>query len=291
MSEVSRNPTAADLIRTFLVRRYVQPAQARGDREVAIRAGDVHREIGLDNRMPAVCSVLDGRIFREANGLELIERSGPPQGANAVFRFRLPDAASDANSTETAGMSASRFAAALAYAALVHARQRRKGTNIPYISHLMSVSALVMEFGGDEDQAIAGLLHDVLEDCGAWHEAVIRAEFGGRVAEIVVACTDGVPDASGAKPPWRERKQRYLAHLEDASDDVLLVSACDKLHNARAIAADLAAGHDVFARFKAGREGTLWYYAGHLRIFTARMEATHPLVRELHSAVARMEQR
>ncbi|MGH6878873.1 MAG: HD domain-containing protein [Rhizomicrobium sp.] len=186
------------------------------------------------------------------------------------------------------GSSSTRFASALAYATLIHAGQRRKGTSIPYISHLMSVSALVMEFGGDEDLAIAGLLHDALEDCGAWHEPVIRQNWGDRVADIVRACTDGVPDATGKKPPWEERKRAYLAHLQTADADTLLVSACDKLHNARAIAADLPAGHDVFSRFKAGRGGTLWYYDELLCIFRARLGGDSLLARALAEAVDRM---
>jgi (p)ppGpp synthase/HD superfamily hydrolase len=183
-----------------------------------------------------------------------------------------------------------RFASAVAYAALIHAKQRRKGTTIPYVSHVMSVSALIMEFGGGEDQAIAGLFHDALEDCGAWHEGVIRANWGDRVADIVCACTDGVPDARGRKEAWRPRKERYLAHLRKVSDDVLLVSACDKLHNVRAIVADLRAGHDVFARFNkdAGRTGTLWYYAELERIFRERLEGTNPLYREFAVAVKDM---
>lgn len=187
------------------------------------------------------------------------------------------------------GRDNSRFAAALAYAALIHRNQRRKGTDIPYVSHLMSVSALVMEFGGDEDLAIAGLLHDALEDCGAWHESVIRANWGDRVADIVRACTDGVPDVQGQKAPWCERKKKYLAHLETVDDaGVLLVSACDKLHNARAIAADLKSGEDVFGRFKAGRGGTLWYYAELVRIFRKRLGDGSALVRQLEAAVNEM---
>lgn len=181
-----------------------------------------------------------------------------------------------------------RFTAAFDYARVAHAAQKRKGTEIPYLAHLMSVAALVLEFGGDEDQAIAGLLHDAIEDCGAEHEAIIRERFGARVAEIVAACTDGVPDASGKKPPWRERKERYVAHLETASADALLVSGCDKLHNARAIAADLAAGPDVFKRFNGKRDGTLWYYQALVRAFAARLGGDHALVRELDHAVARM---
>src|SRR4051794_11465583 len=100
-----------------------------------------------------------------------------------------------------------RLHAALDYAADAHQNQARKGSAIPYLSHLLGVSSLVVEYGGDEDQAIAGLLHDVLEDCGAQHADPIRQQFGGRVLRIVEALTDGTPDATGQKPPWRERKQ------------------------------------------------------------------------------------
>lgn len=179
-----------------------------------------------------------------------------------------------------------RLASAMAYAALIHGAQKRKGTAIPYVSHLMSVSALVMEFGGDEDQAIAGLLHDALEDCGTEHEKVIRTNYGDRVANIVQACTDGIADAHGEKPDWWGRKSAYLAHLLSAGDETLLVSACDKLHNARAIAADLRAGHDVFSRFKAGREGTQWYYAELLKLFADRLGADAAIVKELAVPVA-----
>jgi (p)ppGpp synthase/HD superfamily hydrolase len=182
----------------------------------------------------------------------------------------------------------SRLSAAFDYARDAHGGQTRKGTAIPYISHLMSVSALVMENGGDEDQAIAGLLHDVLEDCGAQHEAVIRARFGDRVAKIVRDLTDGVPDEEGKKEPWRLRKERFLARHEIMDEDSLLVSLCDKLHNAKTIGVDLRAGHDVFARFKGdiGRDGVLWYYRELLRIFRARLGDAHPLFREFERAVA-----
>jgi GTP pyrophosphokinase len=182
-----------------------------------------------------------------------------------------------------------RLPAALDYAALHHDGQRRKGTNIPYLAHLLGACALVLDYGGDEDQAIAGLLHDVIEDCGEQHRAVVRATFGDRVADMVEGCTDGVPDSEGVKAPWRERKEAYLAHLRDASADTLLVSACDKLHNARAIAADVRGiGADVFTRFKAGRDGTLWYYGALLDVFGARMGQGAPLVVELRAAVAEM---
>ena len=181
-----------------------------------------------------------------------------------------------------------RLASAMAYAALIHGTQKRKGTSIPYVSHLMSVSALVMEFGGDEDQAIAGMLHDSLEDCGAEHEKIIRTNYGDRGADIVRACTDGVSDASGRKPDWRQRKERYVEHLRRASEAGLLVSACDKLHNARAIVADLRAGQDVFARFTAGKEGTLWYYRELVAAFSDRLGRDAPVVRELAAAVSAM---
>ncbi|MBS0561028.1 MAG: HD domain-containing protein, partial [Proteobacteria bacterium] len=141
-----------------------------------------------------------------------------------------------------------RFAEAVAVAAELHDGQRRKGTAIPYLAHLLAVSAIVLEYGGDEDQAIAGLLHDVIEDCGAEHEAAIRTRFGDRVASIVRGCTDADIQP---KPPWQERKEAYLAHLGEAAVDVLLVSAADKLHNSRAIVSDVRAhGEVVFDRFK-----------------------------------------
>ena len=181
-----------------------------------------------------------------------------------------------------------RLPAALTYAAEAHSRQVRKGTDIPYVSHPIGVASLVLEHGGDEDQAIAGLLHDVLEDCGAEHEGPIRAAFGERVAAMVLDCTDGVPDGGGDKAPWRDRKLAYLRHLETVDAAPLLVSACDKLHNARAIASDAAAGQDVFVRFKAGREGTLWYYGSLVEVIGRRLGEGHPLARELAGAVARM---
>ena len=181
--------------------------------------------------------------------------------------------------------SSGRLASALSYAALIHGAQKRKGTTVPYISHLMSVCALVMEYGGDGDLAIAGLLHDALEDCGAEHEKVIRSNWGDRVVNIVLGCTDGVPDAAGQKKNWAERKNAYLAHLRAADLDTVFVSACDKLHNARSIAADLRAGNDVFSRFTAGRDGTLWYYSALLEVFTERLGIDGPLVKELSVAV------
>lgn len=166
-----------------------------------------------------------------------------------------------------------RYTQAIALAARAHEGQNRKGTPIPYITHPVAVAGLVAQFGGDEDQQIAGLLHDVLEDGGPKFAHEITQAFGPRVMEMVQGCTDGVPDAAGEKAPWAERKKAYLAHLAEASNDVLMVSGCDKLSNARAILDDLRnpdVGIKVFERFTAKKEGTLWYYSELSRIFTER---------------------
>jgi (p)ppGpp synthase/HD superfamily hydrolase len=153
----------------------------------------------------------------------------------------------------------SRFERALRYAFRKHAGQSRKGTRVPYISHLLSVAGLVLEAGGDEDLAIAALLHDVVEDCGGLPVLTeVRRKFGKRVASIVEGCSDSMGDP---KPPWRERKVRYLAHLRGGGVGERLVSAADKLHNARTVLHDYRElGEPIFERFKGKRDGTLWYY-------------------------------
>ena len=176
---------------------------------------------------------------------------------------------------------------ALALAVQAHDGQMRKGTAIPYIAHPMGVASIALEFGASEDQAIAALLHDALEDGGSHYASLIEAQFGAAVLALVQACTDGVPDASGAKADWGERKRAYLAHLAEAPDEVLLVSGADKLHNARAIVSDLVTiGPDVFKRFKAGREGTLWYYRTLADVFTRRRA---PMAVMLDAEVRQME--
>ena len=161
-----------------------------------------------------------------------------------------------------------RFLRAFLFAAEKHKRQTRKASIIPYIAHLMGVASLVLEAGGDEDLAIAALLHDVVEDCGGKPMLKeVRRRFGKRVAHVVEGCTD---DDTGAdpKPPWRERKETYLRHLRTADADTRLVSAADKLNNVRSIVSDYrAVGESVWQRFKGGREGTLWYYRTLLEIF------------------------
>ena len=152
-----------------------------------------------------------------------------------------------------------RFLRAFEFAAQKHAGQVRKASTIPYIAHLMGVASLVLEAGGDEDLAIAALLHDVVEDCGgAPMLKQVRRLFGQRVAEVVDGCTDAyeIP-----KPPWRERKEGYLRRLKKENADARLVSAADKLNNIRSILADYrTVGESVWSRFNGGREGTLWYY-------------------------------
>lgn len=153
-----------------------------------------------------------------------------------------------------------RLETALAYAARLHAGQTRKGgEEIPYIAHLLGVCSLTLEAGGDEDQAIAALLHDAAEDQGGRETLEeICGRFGDRVASIVEACTDTFEDP---KPAWRRRKERYLEHLESVPPEALLVACADKLYNARAILQDhRRLGDEVFERFRAGKEATLWYY-------------------------------
>ncbi len=183
-------------------------------------------------------------------------------------------------------MQTQRFEAALIYALHLHAEQKRKGTSIPYISHLLAVAALVLEDGGSEDEAIAALLHDAIEDQGG--EPIrqeIRRRFGDKVVEIVNGCTD---TDQTPKPPWLERKKRYLEHLRSASLEILRVSVADKLHNARSVLADLRQhGEAVWERFNGGREGTLWYYRQLVQVFRGR--CTSFLVEELDRVVSELE--
>jgi GTP pyrophosphokinase len=152
-----------------------------------------------------------------------------------------------------------RFTRAFDFAAVVHASQVRKGTHIPYLAHLMGVASLVLDHGADEDTAIAALLHDAAEDQGGHAMlAQIRARFGERVANIVKGCTDTFEKE---KPEWCTRKQNYIEHLRSADLSTCLVSAADKLHNARAILHDIRnSGVAVFQRFSVSQERSGWYY-------------------------------
>jgi len=179
-----------------------------------------------------------------------------------------------------------RFEEALLFATHLHAKQVRKGSGIPYISHLLAVTALVLEYGGNEDEAIAALLHDAIEDQGGEEtRQKIRQRFGETVVEIVNGCTDA---DTMPKPPWRPRKEAYIAHLHDASTSVLLVSAADKLHNVRTILTDYrVVGEEIWQRFKAGKEGTLWYYRTLLAVYQTR--GVTPLVLELERTLEKLE--
>jgi (p)ppGpp synthase/HD superfamily hydrolase len=179
-----------------------------------------------------------------------------------------------------------RFLRAFNFAAEKHAGQTRKASTIPYVAHLMGVASLVLEFGGDEDQAIAALLHDVVEDCGgAPMLKEVRRRFGSRVAKIVDGCTDSATDP---KPPWRERKETYIRHLKTADAETRLVSAADKLNNVRSILSDYRdVGESVWERFKGGRDGILWYYRALLQEFLPRKP--NRLIRELELAIEELE--
>ena len=183
-----------------------------------------------------------------------------------------------------------RFGGALGFAAELHRSQLRKGTDVPYVAHLLAVAAIAIEHGATEDEAIAALLHDSIEDQGPGYpggadalRAVIRERFGEAVLAIVEGCTDADTEP---KPPWKERKTAYLAHLEKAEHSVLLVACADKLHNVRSTVADLAraADRDAFwKRFNGSRDGQLWYYRALGKIFLERFPG--PLAEDLARAV------
>lgn len=159
-----------------------------------------------------------------------------------------------------------RFLRAFDFAAKKHSGQTRKASTIPYIAHVMGVASLVLEAGGDEDMAIAALLHDVVEDCGGMPILKeVRRKFGSRVAKIVDGCTDAYTEP---KPPWRDRKEKYIRRLKTEDAETRLVSAADKLNNVRSILSDYrSVGESVWLRFAGGRDGTLWYYRTLLDVF------------------------
>jgi (p)ppGpp synthase/HD superfamily hydrolase len=179
-----------------------------------------------------------------------------------------------------------RFGEALAFAERAHRSQTRKGTTIPYVAHLLAVAALVLEYGGDEDQAVAALLHDVVEDQGGSAMAAeVRSRFDDRIADIVLACgdADAIP-----KPPWRERKQAYLASVPRKSPDAILVTMADKLHNVTTIIEDhREVGDAVWSRFTGGCDSTLWYYRSLADALAERQPG--PLADRLRRTVAALE--
>jgi GTP pyrophosphokinase len=185
----------------------------------------------------------------------------------------------------------SRFTDAFAFAFDVHRGQTKKGGSVPYISHLLEVAGTVLSFGGTEDEAIAALLHDTVEDHPdiASFETVAK-RFGPRVAEIVESCSDSnvIP-----KPPWKPRKEKYIVHLRDAGEAVLMVSAADKLSNARAVMKDYReVGEEVWNRFNAGKTDQLWYYGAVTKALTdaAGNGRARAIVEELSRAVKQLEE-
>jgi (p)ppGpp synthase/HD superfamily hydrolase len=180
-----------------------------------------------------------------------------------------------------------RFSEALTYAAQLHATQVRKGSGVPYIAHLLGTASIALEYGASEDETIAALLHDAIEDCGGppIREA-IRLRFGDTVTAIVEGCTDS---DTTPKPPWRQRKAAYIAHILTASSSVRLVSAADKLYNARSILKDYRQlGDRVWERFKGKKDGTLWYYNSLVEAF--RQAELTPIVEELARTVLELNQ-
>jgi GTP pyrophosphokinase len=190
------------------------------------------------------------------------------------------------NSSKKPPKLGSRLQRAFRYAAEKHEGQTRKATAVPYLSHLMAVASLVLEAGGDEDMAIAALLHDVVEDCGGTPRLrEIRRQFGARVAKIVEGCTDSFTEP---KPAWIERKKDYLREVKGADRETRLVSASDKLHNVRTILADYRNdGEKIWTRFNGKKEGTLWYY----RALSDEYQSRGPnrITRELEIAVRALE--
>ena len=178
-----------------------------------------------------------------------------------------------------------RFVEALAFATRAHRGQYRKGTGIPYVSHPLQVAGIALEHGADEDQAIAALLHDVIEDTDVT-EAELAQRFGGDVARIVADCSDA--EGPDEKPPWRKRKESYLAHLATSSGRSALVSCADKLHNARSVVSDLERyGPATLDRFNGKRRGTLWYYRQLAKLF-GRLDVPKGLRDELAQTVRHM---
>jgi (p)ppGpp synthase/HD superfamily hydrolase len=180
-----------------------------------------------------------------------------------------------------------RFEKALIYATRIHGGNLRKKTRIPYIGHLLGVTAITLEYGANETEAIAALLHDAVEDCGGVKRLRdIERKFGRKVARIVKGCTD---TDQTPKPPWRKRKENSIAHLKRASASTRLVSAADKLHNARAILHHLRQEQDsLWSRFNGGKEGALWYYRSLVSAF--REHDSNALIEELDRVVTEIEE-
>lgn len=187
-------------------------------------------------------------------------------------------------------MDGDRLTLALRIALEAHDGQLRKGTDIPYISHPLGVASLVMEDGGSDDEVAAAILHDAVEDGGDGYVARIREALGRRVTDVVLECSDSVLPAGAEKPPWKGRKQAYIARIPGESTEAIRVTTADKLHNARAVVSDLRAiGPAVFERFTGGRDGALWYFRTVTEALAVHPAARPRLVAELRRVVDEME--
>jgi len=239
------------------------------------------------------------RLFVDVSGIDWDDDSAIDRWAQDAWQQATTTWGNAVPPAPTAVLNTN-YAEAVAFATEIHAGQLRKGTTIPYISHPLGVSSLVLEAGGDQDEAIAGLLHDAVEDGDGLRTLdIIRTRFGDRVAEIVLLCSDSTDADWKRRTPYWPRKQAYLDHLEASTDTrAVLVSIADKVHNARAIVTDLQRyGADVLEKFKATPGETLTYYAECLRIaedkqipetllsplYTAVVEIDHYVMR-LHAA-------
>ncbi len=186
-----------------------------------------------------------------------------------------------------AGPLSERFYEALAFASELHREQLRKVGRVPYLSHLLRVAGLALDFGASEDVAIAALLHDAVEDCGGMEtEAIIRERFGDFVADVVLETSDSTTADANRKAPWRERKEAYLAHLRTGSEAAALVSGCDKLDNMTSLirAMELAGSEATLSRFKGGSADLIWYYESVAAILQERGLA---VATELTAAIER----
>jgi len=187
-------------------------------------------------------------------------------------------------------MMTERFVEAVKLAVHLHRDQVRKGNNVPYVSHLLRVAGLALEFGADEDTAIAAMLHDAVEDQGGLPTAqLIREQFGERVERFVLGCSDSVTGTGQPKRPWRERKEAMIASIKDLEPETRLIIACDKLDNLRSLVDEYPkSGPEFWKRFSGGCEGTLWYYR-------SMIDALHnaggcPILEELEFTLARLKQ-
>lgn len=224
----------------------------------------------------------------------MIDARGFNFEASDEINFRFCTRFSATSQTKDTMYSTTRISAAFALAALVHEKQKRKSTDIPYISHPMAVAAQVAVWGGSEDQFIAALLHDVVEDGGAQYMPVIDEHFGKHVLDLVMACSDAAPQRGQPKGAWIERKEKYIANLRSAADEVLLISAADKWHNLASILADAKQlGEVVFDRFiwqdferTDKKKMVLWYYKELLAVYRER---NVPVVVELENLLSEIE--